>query len=406
MGNARSTLDWQLVPVRLLGAPMGSDPRNDETNKIHKTVPVFGISASEESRDETDGPSDASTVNRSPASILSPTPLSEAELPSVIEPGVVLFNKYRVLEEIGHGGMGSVWLVEHMRLGEKRALKVIHALVAADPRVRARFRQEAKILAKLKHPSAVIVHDTDIVGPVAFIDMEYLEGKTLRELLKPDKPLEIGTAIWVLKEVCEVLARAHTLGIVHRDLKPENIMIVRDQLSGTPQLKVLDFGIAKIVQEEGEGSGLTLHTEGTLGTPAYSSPEQNDIDPDTKNRLAIDRRSDIYSLGVILFEMLTVRAPSGEATPSCCTSMPGSILPASRWLHPSSPWHLRSKRSCGGASRRSRKIGLRPHSSSTMSSAEQWGRPAHIPGPDLRSRESLPPARARLPFSRAPSLDG
>ncbi len=289
---------------------MGSDRRNDQRDEVHRTVPVFGVSATERSLDETGGPLEESTQNRSPVPI--PSPLSEHgfELPSVIEPGVVLLNKYRVLEEIGRGGMGAVWLVEHLGFGEKRALKVIHAVVASDRRVRARFEQEAKILAKLKHPNAVIVHDTGIVGQVAFIEMEYLEGQTLRELLAPGKPIPIATIMWLLKEVCEVLARAHALGIVHRDLKPENIMISSEPLSGKPELKVLDFGIAKIVQVEDDGGpGLTLNTEGLLGTPAYSSPEQNDIEPETNHRRAIDGRSDIYSLGVILFEMLTGSRP-------------------------------------------------------------------------------------------------
>jgi serine/threonine-protein kinase len=228
----------------------------------------------------------------------------------VIEPGAILLNKYRVLEEIGRGGMGSVWLVEHLGLGEKRALKVINALVAADPKVRARFRQEAKILAKLKHDNAVTVHDTGITGQVAFIEMEYLEGPTLRELMKPGKPLPISTIMWLLKQLCDVLNRAHALGIVHRDLKPEKLMMVTDLSSGQPELKVLDFGIAKIVQEGAdESSGVTLNTEGPIGTLAYASPEQNDIDPDTRHRLAIDGRSDIYSVGVILFEMLTGSRP-------------------------------------------------------------------------------------------------
>ncbi len=289
---------------------MGSDRRNDKRDEVHKTVPVFGVSATEGSLDETDGMSADSTVNRSPVPI--PSPLSEpgAELPSVIEPGVVLLKKYRVLSEIGRGGMGAVWLVEHLGFGEKRALKVIHAVVASDPGVRARFKQEAKILAKLKHPNAVIVHDTGIVGPVAFIEMEYLEGQTLRELLKPGKPLATSTIMWLLKETCDVLARAHAMGIVHRDLKPENIMISSEPLSGKPELKVLDFGIAKIVREEGDGGpGVTLNTEGLLGTPAYSSPEQNGFEPETNHRRAIDGRSDIYSLGVILFEMLTGSRP-------------------------------------------------------------------------------------------------
>ena len=164
---------------------MGSDRRNDKRDEVHKTVPVFGVSATEESLDKTDGPSEESTATRLPVPISSPLSESGAELPSVIEPGVVLLKKYRVLKEIGRGGMGAVWLVEHMGLGEKRALKVIHTIVAAVPGVRDRFNREAQILAKLRHPNAVMVHDTGVVGQVPFIDMEYLEGQTLRELLSP-----------------------------------------------------------------------------------------------------------------------------------------------------------------------------------------------------------------------------
>ena len=141
---------------------MGFDRRDDKGDQVHRTVPVFGTDEIEESPTEaarpreeslveTDAPqsSSSSTLERLPVPITSPLPEPGVELPSVIAPGAGLLNKYRGLKDLGHGGMGSVWLVEHLGFGEKRALKVIHAVFAADPKVRARFRQEAKILAKL-----------------------------------------------------------------------------------------------------------------------------------------------------------------------------------------------------------------------------------------------------------------
>ena len=228
-----------------------------------------------------------------------------------------LFGKYRVIHKLGGGGMAFVWLVEHVRLEQKRALKIIKSEVAEKPANRLRFKQEAKILAKLsRHPNAVPVHDTDMVGRFAYIEMEYLEGKTLRDCFTQDEPLPLTEVVWILRELCDVLGEAHDLGIVHRDIKPQNIMIVDDPSSRERRVKVLDFGIAKILKDAAPDTGLmTMHTEAYMGTVPYSSPEQLGVTLDGQKEPTVDHRSDIYSLGVLLYEMLVGKRPfSGDQT--------------------------------------------------------------------------------------------
>ncbi len=215
----------------------------------------------------------------------------------------ILLNKYVLLEKLGEGGMGSVWLVRHLASGERRALKIIHSYIM--PSVWERFRQEVQILTELKHPNAVTIHDFGVVGYAPYIEMEYVEGQTLREWLKPGELTPLDKVVWLLRELCEVLGQAHELGIVHRDIKPENIMIFTDAENGRERVKVLDFGmIADQGSLEQTGAG------GLKGTPAYMSPEQirGSIERGDKKH-EIDWRSDFYSTGVVLYQLLTGTLP-------------------------------------------------------------------------------------------------
>jgi eukaryotic-like serine/threonine-protein kinase len=229
-----------------------------------------------------------------------------------------LFGKYRVLNKLGGGGMGFVWLVEHVRLKQQRALKVIKSEVADNPSNLLRFRREAEIQAKLsQHPNAVLVYDTDLVGKFAYIEMHRLEGQTLKKRLEAMGPMPPSTVLWILGELCAVLGEAHRLGIVHRDIKPQNIMVVPDSSTGRGErVKVLDFGIAKIIKDAAsDTASMSLHTEAYLGTYPYSSPEQLGHTLPGQTEAVIDHRSDIYSLGVLLYEMLAGARPfSGNAT--------------------------------------------------------------------------------------------
>ncbi len=230
-----------------------------------------------------------------------------------------LFGKYRVLSKIGSGGMGHIWLVEHVRLRRQSALKVIKSELAESAAGLHRFQREAEILAQLsRHPNAVPVHDADVVGKFAYIEMDYLPGQNLKQRLDDVGLMTLQDVAWFLGEACAVLGEAHARAIVHRDIKPTNIMIVPDPSAPRGErVKVLDFGIAKILRDPAlDTASLSLQTEGYLGTYPYSSPEQLGLPlPGRREPAAVDLRSDIYSLGVLLYEMLVGTRPfSGMPT--------------------------------------------------------------------------------------------
>jgi len=213
--------------------------------------------------------------------------------------GALIDGKYRVDGVIGQGGMGAVFKAWDVRLERAVAIKVVRADVISDPDSRVRFRRESQIVARLQHPSIVTVFDYgNFTDGSAFLVMEFVPGEDLRRLLKREGALSPARVTTLLSGIADGVELAHKSGIYHRDLKPENILLPE---SGTGP-KVLDFGVAKLTTP-GTGDGSTISVAGTIvGTPAYMPPEQ-------LRGEAVDARSDVFSLGVMAYEMLTARLP-------------------------------------------------------------------------------------------------
>ncbi|WP_143140967.1 serine/threonine protein kinase [Nannocystis exedens] len=218
--------------------------------------------------------------------------------PATIHEGEVLADRYRVHHRLGKGGMGEVYLAEHMDIGRKVAIKTLNAHLQDKPEIADRFMQEARTSSRVRHSNIVDITDfgkTDHGAP--FFVMEYLEGEDLKSVLKRERVLPWERARDILLQVCAALSAAHAHGLVHRDLKPDNIYLIRQ---GDQELvKVLDFGIAKIISDAGDEM---TQTGVLLGTPEYMSPEQAQEEP-------LDGRSDIYAMGVLMFRMFTGRLP-------------------------------------------------------------------------------------------------
>ncbi|MGZ7041289.1 MAG: serine/threonine-protein kinase, partial [Thermoanaerobaculia bacterium] len=222
----------------------------------------------------------------------------------IIEPGSRL-GPYEISEPLGQGGMGQVYRARDTRLGRGVAIKVIQSEVAGDAEHFARFQREARLSSSLNHPNIVTIYDFANADGTAFIAMELVAGQSIRGLLS-GSPLSLREALPIATQIAAGLAAAHRAGIVHRDLKPENVMI-------TPQgaVKILDFGLAKTVQAQSDPNAATEQhlTTGhrVMGTTAYMSPEQ-------ARGAQIDFRSDQFSFGVMLYEMLTGRHPFARPT--------------------------------------------------------------------------------------------
>ncbi|NUQ76297.1 MAG: protein kinase, partial [Polyangiaceae bacterium] len=226
--------------------------------------------------------------------------------------GQTINNKYRLLRLIGDGGMGSVYEAQHELLGTTVALKFLHPELSRRSGLVQRFLQEARVSAQIHSPHVVRVIDVDQqAGGLAYIVMEYLEGKTLQtlyeDLYRAGQRLAYADAIEYAMQIIEGVEAAHAAGIVHRDLKPDNVIITRGK-KGEPLLKLLDFGIAKLKVTGQLDRGLTRPGV-VMGTPEYMAPEQ------AYSADAVDARADIFSLGVIVFEMLAGRRPVGGDDP-------------------------------------------------------------------------------------------
>ncbi|MBM3295489.1 MAG: serine/threonine protein kinase, partial [Candidatus Aminicenantes bacterium] len=206
--------------------------------------------------------------------------------------GEVFAGRYRVIEEIGRGGMGRVYKVFDTTIEENVALKIIAPEIADEPRVLERFRQELKLARRVTHPNVCRVFDIGEAEGRPYITMEFCPGDTLRGLIAKAGALGVATAVDYGRQICSGLAEAHKLGIVHRDLKPRNIIVDERQ-----RLRIMDFGIARLGRDEASTRENLI-----LGTPDYMAPEQIDGAP-------ADNRTDIYALGIILYETLTGHPP-------------------------------------------------------------------------------------------------
>jgi serine/threonine-protein kinase len=209
--------------------------------------------------------------------------------------GKVVDGRYRVVEVIGRGGMGVVYRVEHLRMGKVAAMKVLHRDLVGDPEVVSRFEREAAAVSKLHHPHTVQVFDFGTANGALYLIMEYVRGLDMAHIIQRDGPMPWSRAAPLLAQVCGALQEAHELGIVHRDLKPENVLITRTA-GGRDYAKVLDFGLAKLEQRQEPTS--ETDRQQIVGTPYFMSPEQIRGD-------AVDARSDIYSFGALMFELIT-----------------------------------------------------------------------------------------------------
>lgn len=222
--------------------------------------------------------------------------------------GQKIFGQYTITKKLGEGGMGAVFLAKQDTIDQTIAVKVLLAEAAKSPEIVERFRREAHVISMLTHPNIIRVF---IFGRtqngLLYLAMEYVKGRELRQDMR-GQPLDELLAIRIMKQACSALAEAHDLGIIHRDLKPDNILLT--EFRGDKNfVKILDFGIAKLKEPDGGPNAAKLTQAGIVyGTPEYLSPEQ-------AQALELDHRTDIYSLGVMLYEMMTGQVPFNADSP-------------------------------------------------------------------------------------------
>jgi len=234
-----------------------------------------------------------------PSEEIPASPTKTLETPTEeLTRGSTFAGRYEIIAKLGKGGMGKVYRVEDKKIKEEVALKLIKPEIASDKKTIERFSNELRMARKIRHKNVCGMYDLGEEKGTHYITMEYVPGEDLKSFIRRSEQLTVGKSIFIAKQVCDGLAEAHRLGVIHRDLKPQNIMIDKDG-----NARIMDFGIARSLKAKGiTGAGVMI------GTPEYMSPEQVE-------GKEVDQRSDIYSLGVILYEMMTGRVPFEGDTP-------------------------------------------------------------------------------------------
>jgi serine/threonine-protein kinase len=244
--------------------------------------------------------------------------------------GQVLADRYHIMKKLGEGGMGQVYLAEHVKMGRRSAIKVMNPSMVHDPEAVARFNREAANASRISDAHVCAIYDFgETPEGLIYLAMEFIEGEPLTELIRQEGALPVSRAADIAIQVAAALQAAHDLGIVHRDLKPDNIMLARGR-DGSDAVKVVDFGLAKAVGGEGGGQKVT-RTGLVVGTPEFMSPEQLSGDK-------LDGRTDVYSLGLVFFNMLTGTLPFPadsvqEAMIKRLTDEPAELLEVRPDLH-------------------------------------------------------------------------
>ena len=259
--------------------------------------------------------------------------MEEGHYAAGVQPGQILLGKYRIERVLGIGGMGVVVAATHVHLEDRVAIKFLLPQALENGEAAARFIREARAAVRIKSEHVARVSDVGrLENGAPYMVMEYLEGTDLTGLVKQNGPLPIDDAVEALLQACEAIAEAHALHIVHRDLKPANLFMIR-RADGTPSVKVLDFGISKVGGPPGSSSDMNMtRTTAVMGSPLYMSPEQMASSRD------VDARTDIWALGVILYEILTARMPfEAETMPQLCAMILQQPSPPIRQARPDTP---------------------------------------------------------------------
>jgi serine/threonine-protein kinase len=261
--------------------------------------------------------------------------MSGSTASSLIVPGAFVAGKYRLDALIGEGGMGSVWSATHTGLNQAVAIKFVSREFVRSADALRRFDAEAKAAAQLRSRHVVQVFDTGTLEDgTPYIAMELLHGESLQARVHRGGPVPIGEAVDILAQCCKALGRAHQAGIIHRDIKPDNIFLAQSTDDDTALAKILDFGVAKMGASGNEqGSQGATRTGAVLGTPLYMSPEQ------ARGLKSIDHRTDLYSLGLVAYTMLTGNLAFssesfGDLLLQICTAPLPSLLAGASWLPP------------------------------------------------------------------------